>query len=1130
MTGSKNSGMEPGRGHFGPGGSWRPGPPRQGWPVLAELTATVNELRQALTLAAGRVVQARQRLDRLARNRLNIDGQRQRTSNRRRALIRAARFVQARLTRFDRERSEQIRRLKNKAARLAGRFNARPRPDRTAVSAYAEARMELLRFQAGNRPEIRRLAKWRQAGPRCLAKATREESRMARLDRLAAAYDRAIDAAGQVLADRRRELGQAASELVREWSHASRMTRLQQAQGRDLARLARNLGHGRAPSLPRPGELAEIRASIQEIITGRRTRDRLIGRIAAETEAGRRCLEQLGPLNRHIERAGLRLETALGLITPQAGPDYLCSAVLPRLEMLESELESLSRTARSTESRRERLASNLKSNLERVAHLDHPGPVEDLGARMNGLKRAIARGRAWEKTRRRELLACHKDLTALQAQGIFPDLAAEMDRLGRRHRALRQAWRAYCRRLDDLAMPALPVADAWAADPEADQVRRSLGLTRVKLTDLERTLELLRRSAEPLRARQRTLVDPQTRIARDERVRHLEALVGRLRLEVKTLTARRESDQQQVNEDAPRLRRMLADTAPVIAFLAGELEKSRTEARRLAREAADGDRRQTRIQADLDQTRTRAAEAEAELNRSLAETEASQLATAFLSRMLALTSVTGTGANQSLDRFKKALAARTEEVRILKGQLARLSVLYLQLLHETPPGKAEALAKRLSGFARRTLPQALAVILAAGSMLLVHPNMVSDAAYAPVVSTPAGPPPEAPPAPVRTAPRPVPLARIHYFPLNARIDLDGLTPELRAAGPRAVVARIDAHVQVLAQKARLTTPVFLDAVHRTLDTSRPIKLTALDGVAQRIRDFGLAHPHIFRDALRNQFLAQAMTLMEKVPLKTNRKSNWFRDRLYFDMVAAGMTRRQALAAVVTNARAAKALRRARPRKLTFVGRTRPLPVVEGMDLVRFVKRFSPFIADNCRRFLKARRQKVPADLIQYARRLAFDIYCAAKTFQVPLTLMLNIPHQETYYANVLGDGRRSASPFQIFTPTKRLILSQMSRQAFRVPSPRVKLENHLTLAAYLAAYHLRDLIDRQMVAYKKGRKIRWHCNLDNVVAAYNGSRKYIRGISQKRRHLIKYLKNTGRPRAEGSAKGPSTGPGLNNRG
>ncbi|MBU1741711.1 MAG: hypothetical protein KKC37_09210, partial [Proteobacteria bacterium] len=78
-------------------------------------------------------------------------------------------------------------------------------------------------------------------------------------------------------------------------------------------------------------------------------------------------------------------------------------------------------------------------------------------------------------------------------------------------------------------------------------------------------------------------------------------------------------------------------------------------------------------------------------------------------------------------------------------------------------------------------------------------------------------------------------------------------------------------------------------------------------------------------------------------------------------------------------------------------------------------------------------------------------------------------------------------------------------QAFRVPTHKIQLQNHLTLAAYLAAYHLRDLIDRQTVGRRQGRKTHWQCNLDNVVAAYNGSRKYIRGIRQKRAFLIKYL-------------------------
>jgi hypothetical protein len=1114
------------------------GPPPGRWPSLDDLQAAVGESRQIVTRAAGRVAHILRNMDRLANNRADIDRQQDRIRRRRRGLVRAERCLLDRLTRLDEEWAERTRRLKEEVFLRAKAMDGLPEPVPAELASYVEARIELRRMQGRLGVSNRRVARWRAALTRCRARLGRAEAEQTRLAGRRAAYVRAGGGAARVLAVRRGDLGAAAAELVRAAALAARTARLHQAQARDLAALDRRPAPDRAPRLPKEDELARLEVLIGEDFSRQRTRQRISGRLAAKSEVGRRCLEQLDPLNRHIEEAGRQLEAALGLITPQAQPDYLCCVVLPRLEILDDELAALDGTARSTEARRERLASSLKVGLERLAALGRPGTSPDLEARLASWTAVLARGRAWEKSRRRWLLTWHRDLTVFKAEGVFPDLAPALDRLYRRHRALRQAWRAYGQRLE-AAAGALPVprqVDSGVEDPTADQVRRRLGLTRVRLTDLERTRELLRRSAEPLRTRPRTPVDPRPVIDQDGRVRQLEAMVERLSREVKQLTAPQPTEPapepERAGWDAPRVQQMLADTAPVIAFLAGELEQSRAAQRRLAREATEREARQGDVQAALDQSRAQTAEAETELARLRAEVEASRLAAGFLSRMLALTAVAGVEAGQSLGQLQQALAARGEEVQALKEQLARLSVLYFHLLKYGPPGKGEALTKRLSGFARRTLPHALAVILAAGSMLLVHPTTASDAAYAPVPAVPAALSPalSGPTLVGEIGVRPFPLAQIHYFPLNARIDLSGLPPGQAAAGPRAVVAGIDARVDALVRRSRLSRPVFLDTAHRTLDTSHPIKLTALDALARRIRNFGSAHPHIFRDAIQHQFLAQAMTLLEKVPLETGRKTNWFRDRLYFDLVAAGMTRRQALVAVVTNARAARALRRTLPRRLLFTGQTRPLPAVEGMNLVAFVKRFSPFIADTCRRYLKAHRRAIPADLTHYARRLAFDIYCAAKTFRVPLTLMLNIPHQETYYANVLGDSRRSASPFQIFAPTKRLILQQMSQQAFRLPPPRIKLENHLTLAAYLAAYHLRQLIDRQTVGFKRGNKTRWRCNLDNVVAAYNGSRKYIRGIKQKRRHLLKYLQTTGRPRADGSAKGPSAGLGRPDRG
>ncbi len=178
-----------------------------------------------------------------------------------------------------------------------------------------------------------------------------------------------------------------------------------------------------------------------------------------------------------------------------------------------------------------------------------------------------------------------------------------------------------------------------------------------------------------------------------------------------------------------------------------------------------------------------------------------------------------------------------------------------------------------------------------------------------------------------------------------------------------------------------------------------------------------------------------------------------------------------------------------------------------MGLEEFLGRTTPYILARLEGFLRSRGASFAGDLGEYARNLAFDMFCAAKKFEVPVTFLLAIAQQETCYANVLGDNNRSASPFQIFEPTRELIISSMAKSGLFPPPRGTKLERHLTLATFMAAFHLRELMT---LAYLPPRGHRPAAvDMDQVLLRYNGSPRYGAQVGLRQKQLTEFLKNQG---------------------
>ena len=223
----------------------------------------------------------------------------------------------------------------------------------------------------------------------------------------------------------------------------------------------------------------------------------------------------------------------------------------------------------------------------------------------------------------------------------------------------------------------------------------------------------------------------------------------------------------------------------------------------------------------------------------------------------------------------------------------------------------------------------------------------------------------------------------------------------------------------------------------------------------------------------------------------------FHDRLYDEYRSLGFSPAEALGALASNQWAAGNLRQAWATPDSYQGRVKPIGQLEGMEIVEFVEKISPYIESRMKAYVAANNLDFKGSTQQYARQLAFDIFSASEAFAVPRTFLLAIGHQETFYANVLGDSNRSASPFQLFAPTRKLIIQTMTRQGLVAPPPGIRLERHLTMATYMAAFHLKQLMHR---ASHDG-----YVDTNRLMRHYNGSDIYGGWVAKRQQQLAGYL-------------------------
>jgi chromosome segregation ATPase len=572
---------------------------------------------------------------------------------------------------------------------------------------------------------------------------------------------------------------------------------------------------------------------------------------------------------------------------------------------------------------------------------------------------------------------------------------------------------------------------------------------------------------------------------------------------------------QSLDQESARLRQELHQARQELSRAKGQVmavSAERDEARaRLASEQAA----RARQALDLLQGQTMAVELTA------TQTEAGRWATLAgdLAQALALN---GRAHEEEVGRLRSQVGELSAQAQHLKDQLDRLSLMVamynraggapgparVRVSSLTPAqmdrvlDRLSAVRHRLKQLGRSTIGHwALIAALTAG-LVTVAPNTPSKAtnrvspvlpprqevqqlkqglAYGPTFDIPA-------------------QASLHLkAPAQAELELN-LVPLRKQS--QDLPAGVREEVAALARRSGLSPQVLLTSARAAFADREVVEPQALHELADAARSLAQRHPTIFAE-LSQKGLPKQVQDLAKLQDAPDKAQHLFMDRLYREYRSLGFSPEEALGALAANERAIKGLKGNWRSPGIFLGQVQPLASLETLTLTEFMARITPYMESRLEYYLKGGGVTFTGDLSLYAKNLAFDIYCAAKKFDVPVSLMLMIAHQETTFANVLGDSNRSASPFQIFEPTRKLIINSMERNRFVGPPQGLHLERHLTMATYMAAFHVRELMQESYQPASGGHPA--HVDTDKVLKRYNGSMAYIGAVAARQRQLTSFL-------------------------
>ncbi|MCF8122699.1 MAG: hypothetical protein K9K34_09810 [Desulfarculaceae bacterium] len=829
------------------------------------------------------------------------------------------------------------------------------------------------------------------------------------------------------------------------------------------------LGQGGKPEAPSPEEaLGQAQEALDQI-----------------RHTGERC-RRLADAHRLLERREAALATGAQAVLDRAAKlRPMIDALARRLEALAGRPEPLPPDL-GAPPELARLQRDLEQAHGRAAALDLDWkPLRQRGAQRQKSRELVRC--AWEQANRRAGDA-EQDLTRARKQALAAALG-----LGRAAVAAGRAATEMEKMLGSLR-PRELAGQIAACRARAKACSTLAAGARERLTGLQRAHSRLPSLeipplAPPMAA---TSAGPLPELER------LEQLMERARelyqaQVAQALADERQANQRQAREASERLEKAAQGRKQLRRKLAQRQEQARrtlAEMQQSRHEAQDRQEQLEKARAELESGKRLALKWREELGQAQAEAESWRRVAAGLRRENAQALQESRAQRRALQKDADALQARVEELQEQMRSLALLTTVAARPA-EPSPRKVESALLHLAA-ARRRLAQA-------GKKVAVHAALILGLGSALVLASPNLPAT----ATLRDHTRAMATLQLRAEVL-AQVPATELKVSLVPLGQPLMPLGLldDQQFTGLAARAGLSPYALYRSIRAAHPDSVALELAGVERLARQSQALAQRHPLIFSDLAGRSLPPGFSQLLDPAPAP-QAALHRFTDRLYRDYRRLGYGPAQALAAVLTNQQAAGQWVSSNRLPSSYLGRVRPVRAVEKMGLSEFLARLTPYIAERSRRYLTSLGKRPPANLERYSRDLAFDMYGAAKRFQVPLSYLLAIAHQETFYANVLGDDNLSASPFQIWRPTLPHILRSMAAAGFAPPPIRIRLQNHLTLATYLAAFHLRELmLEASAPATKRHRA---YVDMDKVMLRYNGSHLYAGRVAVRRAELSRFI-------------------------
>ena len=708
-------------------------------------------------------------------------------------------------------------------------------------------------------------------------------------------------------------------------------------------------------------------------------------------------------------------------------------------------------------------------------------------------------------------------------------MALENEHLAQSHRAIKA-------RLEELLPVFAYYWQAWLATTArlAESESGSLGLAEqlaglksrhaLQASNLGKISASLERVSQDLAAHRRALI--RTRSDRDEALR--------LQSEFKALFEKTRDETEALKEVQAEMTGIIADQQSGLSVLKEEVRELDVERRRTAALNSILKRQTEDVTADVEDLTYKLAEKSGQVEAAWAGlahlAESTRAAVAKLQNGLEAQS-------RTIRSLEQRLGERSTRMTELERQQDRLGILFWVMAkygaqgevlnslikQSREPGFRDAAdltgarlqqlalgvaakvgSQRFRNLARTALRRGLYSLLLAGGIVMGLPQESSKATALPAeLNRPGEMVKLLQQEPIMQAG--VPMGPVYSKYLERPFDIAFLSPWDKAGGFEQIEERIQGEIDAQAREVGLAPEAYLRLVKGVYKPNQTVSLTKLRNEQGIVAILTRYFPNISAEFKAETLDIEDLRTLYQLAGAANPGECRFWDRLYADFRTMDSDSADSLAMIMNNARWSME-RQASGAGVEFAGTLKPIPELEQLRIEGFTRVITPYFKSNIKTFVAtpafsyAHKQE---DIAGYAEALAQDMYVAARIFGVPRTLFISIAHQESYFANVLGDNSMSASPFQIYQPTKPFIIKAMESKGLQVPGEPEKLEDHLTLATFMAAFYLSELMERHTTPWHKDKSPL--CDLDRVAWSYNGGEAYPKAVYGKKLRLVGYL-------------------------